>query len=345
MSMRRIRRSLGDGHSRRSTGFTLVELLVVIAIIGVLVSLLLPAVQAAREAARRSQCGNQLRQVALAFHLHHDSHGFLPSGGWGWKWAGDPDLGFGAKQPGSWAYSSLPFMEAGAVHDIGKGATSPTDKKAALTKLLETPVATLYCPSRRGVAAYPYIHPSAVMPHNTNQPTVCGRSDYAANVGPRFNPNNVAATLWFDGPSLQFVETGSGPGFREGLFDILTGVVFQRSEINFKHITDGTANTYMVGEKYLEPKFYETGESPGDDQSAWLGDDLDLHRTPTLQPAQDQPGVPIDQTFGSAHPGAFQMATCDASVHAIAYEIDPEVHRVLGDRNGGESVPAGAGFP
>src|SRR5215203_2575717 len=109
---------------RRAGGFTLVELLVVIAIIGVLVALLLPAVQAAREAARRSQCSNQLRQQALGWHLHHDAHQFLPSAGWGWRWMADPDRGFGKTQSGSWCYSILPYIEAGAVHRLGAGAAN-----------------------------------------------------------------------------------------------------------------------------------------------------------------------------------------------------------------------------
>src|SRR5580698_9757873 len=100
------------GKRKPAAGFTLVELLVVIAIIGLLIAILLPAIQAAREAARRSQCANNLKQMAGAALNHESARKFLPTGGWGHNWIGDPDMGFGQSQPGGWAYSIMFFMEA-----------------------------------------------------------------------------------------------------------------------------------------------------------------------------------------------------------------------------------------
>ncbi len=102
------------------TGFSLIELLVVISVIGVLLALLLPAVQAARESARRTTCQNHLKQMGLAALNHELSRKYYPTGGWGFYWVGDPDRGSGANQPGSWSYVILPYLEETQLAAIGR---------------------------------------------------------------------------------------------------------------------------------------------------------------------------------------------------------------------------------
>ena len=139
---------------RVTRGFTLVELLVVIAIIATLVSLLLPAVQSAREAGRRAMCMNNVKQLALGCLNHHEAHGFMPSGGWGRHWVCDPDRGFGKRQPGGWAYHVLPFIEAGDLHGMGAGADDRTKRKLNRQRIM-TPQPIFHCPSRREARLYP----------------------------------------------------------------------------------------------------------------------------------------------------------------------------------------------
>jgi len=139
----------------REFGFTLVELLVVITIIGILIALLLPAVQQAREAARKAQCAKNVEEIALAALNHEQSNGFLPAGGWGYGWVGDPRYGFGTLQPGGFFYNILPYMEQQNLHDLSLAATDETTRCNLALTMIQTPLSVWNCPSRRQAAAFP----------------------------------------------------------------------------------------------------------------------------------------------------------------------------------------------
>jgi type II secretory pathway pseudopilin PulG len=313
--------------------------LVVIAIIGLLIQLTLPAVQSAREAGRRTACQNNLRQLGIAMQSHVSALGYLPTAGWGWAWIGDPDRGPGKAQPGSWAYQLLPFMDYQNVHDIGRD-TMGNAKYDALTKLAQTPVELFYCPTRRSAVATPVVNPGFTLPelpaglywYNAKKPTVAARTDYSANLGDRF-------VYWGGGPPPGKAEKGEG--FLEftylsptliPLTDV-TGVVMQRQPILASQIRDGLAHTYFAGEKYLPAEDYDTGANFADDQSCWNGDDLDMMSSTEVPPSPDIRITSWQKApFGSAHPDGLNMVHCDASVHYISFQIDPEVHRQMGNR-------------
>lgn len=329
-------------------GFTLVELLVVIAIIGVLVALLLPAVQAAREAARRANCINNLRNLGLAFHEHHDAMGFFPSGGWGSAWTGDPDMGFGKSQPGSWMYSVMPFIEQQAVHDIGKGSPGwPVGilKRQQLAKIMSTPIELYYCPSRRSALTYP-VHKTWAGQNFVHSGGPLARNDYVGCVGsgtvalsgvmtPTYN-NHQSFSGW---PSEQLPD--GNPRF--------DGVVFLRSEINIRRVADGTSNTYMVGEKAVRSEAYEgqgtveTDDDFGDDEGYMVGHNGDCVRS-SGSPAVQDPTGPAGgsggpfENWGSTHSGVFNMMFADGSTRSISFDVDPTMHKAMGTREGGEVV-------
>ena len=316
--------------------FTLIELLVVIAIIGILIALLLPAVQAAREAARVLHCQNHLKQMGLAASNHVEAYGFFPTGGWGWRWAGDPDRGFGKRQPGGWHYNILPFLEMGDLYEMGSGGDRTVGGRR-----VETPVGLFHCPSRRPAIAYPYTHGSAYV--NVNRPRVIGRSDYAASSGdgttevnPNF-PSGYPQTL--DGGDRA---TNKAWEALPGTFNDATGVIFRRSEIKLSEIPDGTSKTYLLGERFLNPDSYYNGGACDNDQGWDLGYDYDVNRWTRSRPLPDTPGAGGCRTeFGSAHLAGFNVVLCDGSVHMINYNINVEIHRRLGNRRDRKPIDEG----
>jgi prepilin-type N-terminal cleavage/methylation domain-containing protein len=338
----------------RPRGFTLVELLVVIAIIGILVALLLPAIQSAREAARRTQCINNLKQLGLASHLHVDTFGFFPSAGWGDHWVGCPDQGAGKKQPGSWAYQLLAFIEESARAQVGQGfKCGDVNSRAALGKMVATHVSVFYCPTRRAAQSYPWTNQNN---KNFDPPPLAGKSDYAGNMGGDFagfgmgtdvGPNTLAEAatydwVYFSPTRLAFIKA------RYPLFNGMTGVIFQRSEVKIRHITDGTTHTYLLGEKNLDPNDYTDCARVNDDQSMYNGYDKDTIRgadnwlptafnqgPPGRPPVPDTPGVLFDWNFGGPHPGGWIAAFCDDSVRFLSYDMAGELHQNFATRNDG----------
>ena len=328
--------------------YTVTEFVIVVVVIAVVVGLLLPAVQNAKESARRMQCQNNLKQLAIACLNHEQANGYLPTGGWGIAWTGDADLGYGRSQPGGWLYNIMPFVESSPLHDMGMGL-GPKQKNAAQLLRLGSPWPCYYCPTRRPPIAYPWTNSWSIV--NAGLPKMVGRNDYAANGGDVYtSPGAPLPPLWKS--ALPSEEAGPASLAEGGVmgstaqaanakktFDAIdnaaNGVIFCGSMVKLTQVTDGCSVTYLLGEKYLNSDDYYSGGDPGDDAAALVGDNENVARWTFLPPLRDTGGCAARWRFGSAHPSGFSMALCDGSVKLIDFGIDSGIHRSMGNRKDG----------
>ena len=308
--------------TRRTTrpAFTLVELLVVIAIIGVLVALLLPAVQAAREAARRTQCANHMKQIGLGFQLHHDSFNVFPSGGNGANkprtmLSGAPAIS--NKQAWIWTYQILPFVEQQALYQ------EPDDQK-----IMATPIKMYFCPSRRP----PQVWEVSTNDYGTAPFVKRAQCDYSGNKG---SLKNGA-----DGVLSQSIKNLSKPSNTDP------------PPTRAQDIVDGLSNTLMVGERaWPIDWYYKSGGAESDTYNGgFVSNFVYLNVTGTYAPIADR-RLPdpstwaaqryILETFGSAHPGAMNALICDGSVRTVSYNVTDSAILNFSRRNDGNSFSLG----
>jgi prepilin-type processing-associated H-X9-DG protein len=294
--------------------------LVVIAIIGILVALLLPAIQAARGAARRSQCTNNLKQIGLACQNFHDTYKALPAARYHDKWA-------------TWFASIMPFMEASNEYNLwvfDKWYTDPVNKRARTVY-----IPGYFCPSRRGGGGEGLLAPPSVTSIYNSQGST---GDYAGNHGKNVQGASGTPPMIVD----DFGTIVTPPCFVDGNCPQF------KSHVAFKHITDGTSKTFLAGEKQVPATQYAIEASP--DDSIYQGDFLSnfVRGASLLLPPADNGEYEgtnpyWGNIFGSKHPGMTQFAYCDGSVRSIPVSIDLVVYEGNATRNQGE-VTAGEDF-
>ncbi len=316
-------------NGREQHGFTLVELLVVIAIIGILIALLLPAVQAAREAARRMQCSNHLKQIGLACHTFHDSKNHFPP-------ASLDGIG-----PVTWAVLIMPFVEQDGVRhswddyenrNFAYYEASPTAR--------QTQVFIYYCPSRRGP---PQSSIGEGRPQNGYSDVPGALTDYAVCTGADLTTIGLAITT-----NLYYATTlnkGSATWSSDG-----KTILSWTFDYSFNDVSDGLNHTLLAGDKHVR-----TGEwgltynwttrlSYSSDGSAYNGDSTGSAARwggigyPLAQGPDSDVGDNRWMQFGSCHPGVCQFVFGDGHVEAISTEADMDVLRRLSLRNDGEPV-------
>jgi prepilin-type N-terminal cleavage/methylation domain-containing protein/prepilin-type processing-associated H-X9-DG protein len=309
---------------RARRGFTLIELLVVIAIIAVLIALLLPAVQNARESARRAQCLNNLKQIGIALNNYHSQHDTLPPGYinlWDPN-TGPADTAEDVNGPGwAWGAMVLPFLEQAPIHSAINFNLSLIEPANITAQLMR--VTTYLCPSDTQPQVVPVRNEA-----NTETIYRVGTGNYVGCYGTG--------------------EVGAAAGAGDGAF-------FRNSRITFADLRDGSSNTFAVGERSHTLSYVTwTGRAPG----GWLhitssfeGGRNSFHPEPepastmVLGPVgiEDPPRTPNHprahvEDYWSLHHGGVNFVFCDGSVHFIKDTINPQVYQALATRAKGEAI-------
>ncbi|NUQ64625.1 MAG: DUF1559 domain-containing protein [Pirellulales bacterium] len=276
--------------AQRLRGFTLVELLVVIAIIGILIALLLPAVQAAREAARRVQCTNQLKQLGLALHNYHDVVGSFPPG-----WVDSGNFGWG------WNVFLFPYIEQKPLYDQlspNSRTLIQVNNNAAAYPLLLTVIPNLRCPSDITAAS--------------GEQTVGS----GANKRPVATSNYVGVRGFFN---MANGDTSNNPIVDNTLNN---GVLYAQSRVRFSDITDGTSNTFAIGEKGADAANLTV--TPPVRAACWAGDGRIQNGNAVTSGVRGKLNQGNQNNFASFHPGGANFALCDASVRFVSENISSD---------------------
>jgi prepilin-type N-terminal cleavage/methylation domain-containing protein/prepilin-type processing-associated H-X9-DG protein len=290
----------------RHWAFTLIELLVVIAIIAILIGLLLPAVQKVREAAARTQCQNNLKQLGLAMHNYHDSIGKFPY----------PRSG-GGQNRHTWAFLLLPYIEQNNTYQIFKtpiagvnqtdGVNNFTSTDPQIVAARTAPVKIFLCPSRRTSGS------QSLSPITTGSTVMGMDSDYAACAG---DTKTVPTT---------------------GVFQLVNSNHMD-SVIKITDIIDGTSNTFMIGEKHIQIGFLD---DPITDGLIYSGSEQQTYYRVAgpSWPLAISPYVPANSQFGSWHTGVCQFVFADGHIQAIKNSTPGPVLALLANRMDGQAIP------
>lgn len=314
----------------QSRGFTLVELLVVITIIGMLIALLLPAVQAAREAARKLQCGNNLKQIGLALHNYHVSwecfpHGNINNTAGFCPGMGEPSVSY-STHFGNWAIAILPYLEQTALFDSYR--FEHVSESSENRQVRETTVAAFVCPSDSA----------------TRTPAVPATGP-AAEAGARYAPGSYRAVTGRSDDAYNYLDSEMMFSYNvrsRGAIH-LTGVWGYTTE-DIAQVRDGTSNTLMVGESttrtnpgyrtfWAYPFAYYSLSGVTAQSRTLLGD---YERCAAI----GGPGgeIPCKRGWGGLHSGGLNFALCDGSVRFLSNSIDTTVLGGLATIGGGEPV-------